>query len=380
MASGIRGWLRARFVAFAITCAGTFSACSSSQPTPEPGRDAGPADASVSDAPASDAPAPDGGNADAQDAGDGGALDEAPAPACGTFDGVCPAGCAPAADVDCRPAAPGLGTPCSGETCPVCQRCGTGGICEAIGRNQRDDTGPAACKAGEACDGRGHCALPQGADCQTADQCVTGHCTHNVCCDRACDQICEDCRAETRPTPRGTCVGVSAESEPNSCAMPSTCVRPGACAQLDQQVESDGENYGEGANRQFAQTFTVGRTGRLAAVRLAAGCLRDEQYRLQIQTATAAGPTGQVLSTQIFSGPSALTDPMVQFVALATPPSVVAGQILAVVFGPNGQVPPCFVLRRSGIYPGGGYFSQDDAGIWHSLPQYDMLFSTYVMP
>jgi hypothetical protein len=379
MARGGGAISRAGFVARVIVCAGAFSACSSSHPdalpaieadVPGPTRDAGSedrAEVSPPDVPAADDPDTD-------------ARGEAAPAACGTFDGVCPAGCGPTADVDCRPAAPGLGAPCSADSCPVCQRCGPGGTCEAIARNQRDDTAPAACKAGEACDGRGHCGLPQGADCQTADQCVTGHCTHDVCCDRACDEVCEDCRAETRPTPRGTCVAVRSEPEPNSCPMPSTCVRPGACARLDQHVQSDGENYGEGTSKWFAQTFTVGQGGSLAAVRLAAGCLHDERFRLQIEAATTAGPTGQVLSTQIFAGPSALTDPMVQFVALATPVPVLPGQRLAILFGPGEAVPPCFVLRRSAVYPGGEYFSQDDAGVWQRIPQYDMLFSTYVTP
>jgi hypothetical protein len=287
---------------------------------------------------------------------------------------------------DARDVAPMLDVPGSPTTglacdrgCPVCQQCGPAGTCVAMAANQQDTTPPAMCEHTQVCNGKGQCVLPQSADCQTDDQCLTGHCSRGVCCDRACDGVCEECRATTRPSGRGVCTAVPPGSvETFTCASPSRCAAGRTCGALDQGRDGPPEvELSEGAVRQ-AQTFIVGISGQLAAIGLTAVCADGETYLLQIQSATATGPTGEVLASQIMSvgGGSFVSS----FITLTSPVAVTSGQRLAIVVGPNGGDPRCTLWYTDDNYPDGGRFTLLPDGRWQEDSRYDLIFKTYVAP
>lgn len=64
--------------------------------------------------------------------------------------------------------------------------------------------GDAPCASGDACS--------PGADCVAPDACASGFCVDGICCDTACESVCETC------APAGTCTPVSPESQPECAA------------------------------------------------------------------------------------------------------------------------------------------------------------------
>jgi alpha-tubulin suppressor-like RCC1 family protein len=81
---------------------------------------------------------------------------------------------------------------------------GTPRCCEAdcrLSGRVCSTTGDCVC-ASQYQDVGGLCLLEQGQPCRTDDECANSHCTDNVCCDAACDNVCERC---DDPTQVGTC-------------------------------------------------------------------------------------------------------------------------------------------------------------------------------
>ncbi|HVU05162.1 MAG TPA: hypothetical protein VHE30_25610 [Polyangiaceae bacterium] len=75
--------------------------------------------------------------------------------------------------------------------------------------------------------------LAQGAACTTGAACGTGHCVDGVCCDAACDGLCEACTATKKGSGAdGTCGAIGTGKDPDSecTASPtSTCGTDGYC-------------------------------------------------------------------------------------------------------------------------------------------------------
>jgi len=101
---------------------------------------------------------------------------------------------------------------CDGACAGVCQACGAGGACGAA----TDGSEEPGCAGDMQCDG-GACEKDDGVVCATADECASGHCEGNVCCQTACGGTCETCAS-------GACEPVDHAQVPDRCAGASWCV------------------------------------------------------------------------------------------------------------------------------------------------------------
>jgi hypothetical protein len=117
-------------------------------------------------------------------------------------------------------------TACSG-TCEACDLAGGEGTCLPIPAGQ-DPAGE--CGAGASCDGIGACRLANGGTCTLGSECLSGFCADGVCCNTACDGVCEQCNAAGSV---GSCTAAPAGTDPgNDCPIDptSTCGRTGVCS------------------------------------------------------------------------------------------------------------------------------------------------------
>lgn len=78
-----------------------------------------------------------------------------------------------------------------------------------------------------------------GSGCAQNDECGSGHCVENVCCDTACDGLCRSCLAVNTNGKNGFCSNISNTLDPyqectdsgaGSCASSGLCDGNGACA------------------------------------------------------------------------------------------------------------------------------------------------------
>ncbi len=105
---------------------------------------------------------------------------------------------------------------------------GTNGICEPVSAGAEPDSDCPA--AEEACDGQGGCKLDKGQGCVDGTQCASGHCAEGLCCDTACDSLCEACALPDTP---GICTKVPLGSDPsgecNGGGPADNCNGAGSC-------------------------------------------------------------------------------------------------------------------------------------------------------
>lgn len=164
---------------------------------------------------------------------------------CGGGDDLCPLGCTPAQDPDCRYPAGAICTMdlecqsnrcidgrCCAQTCGNCQSCtGPGGTCTNIVAGQEDQVPAQACSGGATCNGSGACVLPNGSVCTVNAQCGSGVCKDKVCCNQACTGPCRTCAA---PGLAGTCSVVVSAEDPDTCSaeMSTSCDANGACVSI----------------------------------------------------------------------------------------------------------------------------------------------------
>ncbi len=80
--------------------------------------------------------------------------------------------------------------------------------------------------------------VAQGGACASSDDCASHHCVDGVCCETACADVCEACRASKTGQPDGTCAPVSAGTDPDDectvlgagvCRTTGFCDGKGSC-------------------------------------------------------------------------------------------------------------------------------------------------------
>ena len=128
-----------------------------------------------------------------------------------------------------------------------------------------------------------------------------------------------------------------------------------------------------------AQIFTVGRSGRLVAVRLALGCNEAEEVLLEIQSVSGMLPNGTVLHSQTVRGvyrPADINEN--PLVALTSPIPVGGGQRIALVVRFRGPS-RCVLFAANDCYAGGyGAKFTGDPPVWQPDRNWDLGFRTYV--
>ena len=111
--------------------------------------------------------------------------------------------------------------------CTACYSCLDGGdttSCVAPGgvndydAGDADNQGSLVCTNLQRCDGAGNCKLDLGQPCSASDDCVSGNCVDNVCCDVSACGECERCDT-------GSCLPIAnAAGDPGVGNTPDTCV------------------------------------------------------------------------------------------------------------------------------------------------------------
>jgi hypothetical protein len=78
---------------------------------------------------------------------------------------------------------------------------------------------------GQICDGKGSCVLPDGFGCTDPDQCLSGHCWDDVCCNQSCGGACQTCTELL-----GECTSHPPGTDPEMACDGGACDSAGNCA------------------------------------------------------------------------------------------------------------------------------------------------------
>ena len=98
------------------------------------------------------------------------------------------------------------------QQCYACNIKGHEGTCWPVPRNGVDPGASTPCHKGMACDGSGDCLPGLGQPCTSDSKCASDGCKDGVCCDTACDKICESCSLKSST---GTCTAIPAKVDPD---------------------------------------------------------------------------------------------------------------------------------------------------------------------
>ncbi len=141
----------------------------------------------------------------------------------------------------CRPTSGSLGTTCTGGSdcesghcsagvcCDTacdepCYDCGDDGHCVPVISGQEDLDSSPMCPNPYVCDGSGNCIDGSIVNpCTTPEECDSGFCVDNACCESACNIMCMSCA-----NAEGTCSSYVAAGLQDTNSTP-TCVAPYAC-------------------------------------------------------------------------------------------------------------------------------------------------------
>ena len=96
-----------------------------------------------------------------------------------------------------------------------------------------------ACPGESFCAPSGVCELKRtdGSTCSNNTECSSAHCVDGICCDAACDGVCESCRV---PETFGVCSIVPAMTDPDGeCGPTGYCDGTGACSGGDAGLVRD---------------------------------------------------------------------------------------------------------------------------------------------
>lgn len=157
-----------------------------------------------------------------------------------------------------------VGTACGSPTCAAGRLrtsvCNTTGSC-VLGAAMTCPTGacasstecaapctPTSCAAGEICNPvtmRCEPLRTAGMPCTDGAQCLSGSCADDVCCDSACDGLCERCNVPTAP---GTCTALGAGTDPDDECPVSECDGARGCLSVPDAGPPPGEDAGPEAD------------------------------------------------------------------------------------------------------------------------------------
>jgi hypothetical protein len=121
---------------------------------------------------------------------------------------------------------------CSGlcEACNKGRTDGTEGICSPV----KPETDPDdECAGTLECDGNRACKSARGESCSVDGDCAGGFCVDGVCCQSACNLLCQSCLGADTGSPDGDCKNVTTGTDPaNECAGADVC-KSAACVAVD---------------------------------------------------------------------------------------------------------------------------------------------------
>lgn len=116
-------------------------------------------------------------------------------------------------DADCDGEACVDGVCCQDKVCGSCEACNeqTGRCAPVVSRDDENS----GCSGERSCDATGACLPSDGQTCRKDSECASGHCVEGLCCDQACDGVCQACtrgvcRFVTDAEARGACPGSGA--------------------------------------------------------------------------------------------------------------------------------------------------------------------------
>ncbi|MDC3984826.1 MopE-related protein [Polyangium jinanense] len=121
---------------------------------------------------------------------------------------------------------------CTG-TCQSCSVTGNVGMCSPIPAGQPDNVPANTCTGTSACDGAGTCEKANGQTCSTPDECGSGNCVDNVCCNSSCNGVCQACNTAGNP---GVCSPVPVGTSDSLCPTGQGCDGAGGCKKLNGQA------------------------------------------------------------------------------------------------------------------------------------------------
>jgi hypothetical protein len=106
------------------------------------------------------------------------------------------------------------------------------GVCALVSAGTDPD---GDCEADQRCDEAGLCRKVDGADCALGDECLTGLCVDDVCCETACTGECEACSTLFTGDSDGVCAPIAAGTNPDGdCIAGFGCTGAvGPCKKLD---------------------------------------------------------------------------------------------------------------------------------------------------
>ncbi len=129
--------------------------------------------------------------------------------------------------------------PCS-DPCFSCSVPSLEGICTLI-TDQDDDP---ECATTHSCDVNGNCLAVAGESCLSAEECLSGACADEVCCDTDCTAECTAC--DLLGT-LGTCTPVLGQDDDPQCTDASSCDEAGVCKAKDGQPCTGGSECVSGS-------------------------------------------------------------------------------------------------------------------------------------
>ncbi len=148
------------------------------------------------------------------------------------------------------------GVCCNGACNTSCQACtfakkgsGTDGTCGSIASGADPDS---ECAGPQICNGAGACKAPLAEPCALGTDCLSGSCADGVCCNTACNTLCNACTATKKGSGAdGTCGTIATGTDPDSeCFGAFSCNGAGACSLLAAGAPC-------AANGECASTFCV---------------------------------------------------------------------------------------------------------------------------
>jgi hypothetical protein len=267
---------------------------------------------------------------------------------------------------------------CDVAACGTCERCDGAGSCRAVTAYRDLDT----CTGRSSCNAQGRCVRDLGEACDNDTQCESGSCVDGVCCDGSCG-TCESCAVESLV---GRCSPLVDADDPGECAITRTCGRRATCLTIDQQPASPATDSrvifgnGRGGREEAGQIVTIGRSGTLMEVRVAAHC--DEPSVSIYVDLEGATPDDQASGALLATATGFSADELGQLIGfqLDTPVVVTVGQRIAIIISAPNATELCEAAASSvDVYSGGGALWHDDnqhASGEHSYNDFDLAFQT----